>query len=62
MLGYLEDQAEEIPEDKTVVVHCQSGTRSAIGTSLLQSLGFKDILNFSGGFAKWEKEFDHIEK
>ncbi|TKD72485.1 MBL fold metallo-hydrolase [Pseudalkalibacillus hwajinpoensis] len=62
MLGYLEDQAEEIPEDKTVVVHCQSGTRSAIGTSLLQSLGFKDILNFSGGFAKWEKEFDKIEK
>ncbi|MBN8209626.1 MBL fold metallo-hydrolase [Bacillus sp. NTK071] len=62
MLGYLEDQAEEIPEDKTVVVHCQSGTRSAIGTSLLQSLGFKDILNFSGGFAKWEKETDKIEK
>lgn len=62
MLGYLEDQAEEIPEDKTVVVHCQSGTRSAIGTSLLQSLGFKDILNFSGGFAKWEKESDQIEK
>ncbi|WP_226659272.1 MBL fold metallo-hydrolase [Pseudalkalibacillus hwajinpoensis] len=62
MLGYLEDQAKDIPEDKTVVVHCQSGTRSAIGTSLLQSLGFKDILNYSGGFAAWEKEGDKIEK
>ncbi|MDO6575235.1 rhodanese-like domain-containing protein, partial [Staphylococcus pasteuri_A] len=37
MLGYLEEQANDIPEDKTIVVHCQSGTRSAIGTSLLQS-------------------------
>jgi hydroxyacylglutathione hydrolase len=62
MLGYLEDQAKDIPEDKTVVVHCQSGTRSAIGTSLLQSLGFKDILNYSGGFAEWEKDGDKIEK
>ncbi|PFG11941.1 MBL fold metallo-hydrolase [Bacillus sp. es.036] len=62
MLGYLEDQAKNIPEDKTVVVHCQSGTRSAIGTSLLQSLGFKDILNYSGGFAAWEKNGDKIEK
>ncbi|MCA0173191.1 MBL fold metallo-hydrolase [Bacillus sp. RAR_GA_16] len=62
MLGYLEDQAKDIPEDKTVVVHCQSGTRSAIGTSLLQSLGFKDILNYSGGFAAWEKDGDKIEK
>ncbi|MGB8000434.1 MAG: rhodanese-like domain-containing protein [Anaerobacillus sp.] len=62
MLGYLEDQAKDIPDDKTVVVHCQSGTRSAIGTSLLQSLGFKDILNYSGGFAAWEKQGDKIEK
>ncbi|MYL64888.1 MBL fold metallo-hydrolase [Bacillus hwajinpoensis] len=62
MLGYLEDQTKNIPEDKTVVVHCQSGTRSAIGTSLLQSLGFKDILNYSGGFAAWEKNGDKIEK
>ncbi|WP_377891044.1 rhodanese-like domain-containing protein [Alkalihalobacillus sp. R86527] len=62
MLGYLEDQVDEIPEDKTVVVHCQSGTRSAIGTSLLQSLGFKDILNYSGGFAAWANEGDKIEK
>ena len=62
MLGYLEDQANDIPEDKTIVVHCQSGTRSAIGTSLLQSLGFKDILNYSGGFAAWEKDGDKIEK
>ncbi|MDO6654881.1 rhodanese-like domain-containing protein [Anaerobacillus sp. 1_MG-2023] len=62
MLGYLEEQANDIPEDKTIVVHCQSGTRSAIGTSLLQSLGFKDILNYSGGFAAWEKDGDKIEK
>ncbi|MBY6038199.1 MBL fold metallo-hydrolase [Fictibacillus nanhaiensis] len=56
MLGNLEDELESLPKDKTIITHCQSGVRSAIGTSLLQAKGFKDVLNIRGGFSSWQKE------
>ncbi|KUP05674.1 Zn-dependent hydrolase [Bacillus coahuilensis m2-6] len=61
MLGDLYESAGEIPKDKKVVVHCQSGTRSAIGTSLLQGLGF-DVVNYAGGYAEWEREQKPVER
>ncbi|MFK2825473.1 rhodanese-like domain-containing protein [Bacillus sp. B190/17] len=55
MLGYLEEAIAHLPQDKKIIVHCQSGARSAIGTSLLQAKGFKNIENAEGGFASWKK-------
>ncbi len=54
-LGYLEDHLHEIPTDRPVVVHCQSGARSAIAASLLQARGLGNVINLTGGFAGWEK-------
>ncbi|WP_108672352.1 MBL fold metallo-hydrolase [Peribacillus acanthi] len=56
MLGTLSDHLEKLPKDKTLIVHCQSGARSAIATSVLQANGFKDVLNMTGGFEAWEKQ------
>ncbi|RJS60458.1 MBL fold metallo-hydrolase [Bacillus sp. PK3_68] len=56
MLGYLEEEAANLPKDKKIIVHCQSGARSAIGTSLLQAKGFKNVENMASGFAGWKKE------
>lgn len=56
MLGTLKDQLDFIPKNKKIISHCQSGARSAIGTSILQANGFKDVLNMAGGFSVWEKE------
>ncbi|KAB7706483.1 MBL fold metallo-hydrolase [Bacillus aerolatus] len=62
MLGYLEEAVDSLPKDKKIIVHCQSGARSAIGTSLLQANGFKNIENLASGFAGWKKENGPIEK
>jgi hydroxyacylglutathione hydrolase len=52
-LGELRARAVEIPTDRRIVVHCLGGTRSAIAASLLQSLGYRHVSNFSGGYNAW---------
>ncbi|RLQ96717.1 MBL fold metallo-hydrolase [Falsibacillus albus] len=62
MLGHLKEHVKEIPENKKLIVHCQSGARSAIATSLLQANGFKQIVNMDGGIAAWKKADGPVEK
>ncbi|MGG4491507.1 MBL fold metallo-hydrolase [Metabacillus idriensis] len=54
MLGTISDRIDEIPKGKQLLVHCQSGVRSAIAMSLLQAEGFKNAINIKGGYASWE--------
>jgi hydroxyacylglutathione hydrolase len=51
--GYLSARLAEIPRDKPIVVQCESGSRSAIATSVLQKLGVTNAANLTGGFAAW---------
>jgi hydroxyacylglutathione hydrolase len=51
-LGELAARAGELPAG-TVVVQCQSGSRSAIAASLLQRLGRHDVVNLRGGYEAW---------
>jgi rhodanese-related sulfurtransferase len=44
------------------VVHCQGGGRSAIAASVLQSLGFTDVANLTGGFGEWAKSGQPVER
>jgi hydroxyacylglutathione hydrolase len=53
-LGHLAHRADELPRDRTLVVHCQGGTRSAIAASLLLARGFTNVVNLAGGFAGWQ--------
>ena len=39
-------------KDKTVLVYCASGGRSALAGKLLKDLGYKDVRNL-GGFKDW---------
>jgi hydroxyacylglutathione hydrolase len=54
MLGYLSQQAHELPGDKPVVVQCRTGNRSAIGASILQALGVTAVMNLEGGIRDWQ--------
>lgn len=54
MLGYLPDRAHEIVDGKPIVVHCQTGIRSAIGASILQAAGARDVIHMQGGIRDWE--------
>jgi hydroxyacylglutathione hydrolase len=53
-LGDLVELTRDIPPDTPIAVHCQGGTRSAIGASLLQAHGFTNVANVSGGIRAWE--------
>ena len=57
-LGHIRKRVDEIPRDESVVVHCLGGYRSVIASSVLEQLGFGDIVNLIGGYAAWE----HAEK
>jgi hydroxyacylglutathione hydrolase len=54
-LGQLEGRHREIPAGQPVVVHCQTGVRSAIAGSLLQKLDVGDVYNYAGGVLEWER-------
>lgn len=53
-LGYLADRLSEIPRDRPVILHCQTGPRSAIAASVLQARGYENFANLTGGFAAWK--------
>jgi sulfur-carrier protein adenylyltransferase/sulfurtransferase len=56
-LSILGENIDKITTDKTAVVHCKSGARSAKAISILKEQGFKNLLNLTGGIVAFEKEF-----
>lgn len=54
-LGDLESGAAAIPRDRPVLTYCGHGERSATALSLLERLGFSDLVNFDGGFGAWQE-------
>jgi hydroxyacylglutathione hydrolase len=55
-LSQLENQLDDLPSGKTILVYCRSGARSAIAASLLQANGYKNVENIKGGYLAWLKE------
>jgi hydroxyacylglutathione hydrolase len=52
-LNHLRERLAEVPQDRTVVVHCEGGYRSAIAASVLAQAGRKNVLDLVGGFKAW---------
>jgi hydroxyacylglutathione hydrolase len=61
-LGYLEARMDEVPDDKPVVVHCLSGFRSSIASSILHANGRTSISNMTGGYEAWAAAGNTIER
>jgi hydroxyacylglutathione hydrolase len=61
-VGFIPDRLAEIPRGKPVVVHCQTGSRSAIAASVLKANGFTDVANYTGGFADWSGSNRPVER
>lgn len=53
-LNRLRERADELSRDRSIVVHCASGYRSAIGASILQQMGYTKVADLVGGIAAWE--------
>ncbi len=52
-LGELAGRLSEVPQDKTVVVICQSGRRSAQGRDILLNAGYTQVTSMAGGMNSW---------
>jgi len=52
--GHLPDHLDDLPRHRDLILHCQSGARSAIATSLLDRAGFRNVTHMQGGYAAWE--------
>jgi hydroxyacylglutathione hydrolase len=53
-IGSLNERLGEIPRDRAIIVHCQTGSRAAIAASVLKAGSFTDVRVFPGGFAEWQ--------
>jgi rhodanese-related sulfurtransferase len=51
-MGQIPTRADEVPQDRRVVVVCRSGGRSARVTGYLRELGL-DVVNLEGGLTAW---------
>ncbi|MGD9691340.1 MAG: rhodanese-like domain-containing protein [Phycisphaerales bacterium] len=57
----LAERLSEVPKDRTVLVNCRSGGRSARAVALLQRAGVKAV-NLGGGFTAWHRGGGGVEK
>lgn len=48
----------ELPHDRTIVLYCKSGVRSAECLSALQRAGFDDVLHLGGGILAWAEQIE----
>ncbi len=49
-LDYVNDQMDNIDKDKTYYVHCASGYRSMIYSSIMNARGYERLVDVNGGF------------
>ena len=55
-------QLAALDKDKTYLVHCGAGSRSARACKAMDAQKFKSILHLNEGFKAWEKAGKPIEK
>jgi adenylyltransferase/sulfurtransferase len=58
-MGEILNRLDEIPTEKTVVIHCKSGGRSGnVVRYLSAEKGFQNLYNLTGGILAWKNEID----
>ena len=53
---------DELPHDRPIVAHCQTGTRSAVVASALRAAGFDNVVELEGSYEGWMKAQDAQER
>jgi rhodanese-related sulfurtransferase len=60
--GNLEKNVETaVPRDRTVVVYCANGNRSAFAADVLGVMGYRDVSSLREGFSGWVAEGGEVE-
>ena len=53
-VGDLKKHLDEVPEDKYIVVYCDTGNRASIAASVLKINGYKQVANVLGSIRAWK--------
>ena len=61
-LKQFDEQVGNLDKGKTYLVHCARGVRSANAVSRMEKLGFRQLLDYSGGMDEWRNAGKPLEK
>lgn len=50
---HFQEQLDKLDKDKTYLVYCRSGNRSAKASAIMVQKGFKKVYNLKGGYIAW---------
>lgn len=56
-----ESTIEKLDKNKSYLIYCAGGGRSADCAELMQKQGFKDVVNLEKGFSEWKNKGFEIE-
>jgi rhodanese-related sulfurtransferase len=60
--GNLEKNVEsQVPRDKSVIVYCANGNRSAFAAVTMAGMGYGDVRSMQSGFTGWVAEGGEVE-
>jgi len=59
---YFDKKVSALDKDKTYLVHCAGGGRSAKASAKMTAMNFKNVYNLEGGYRAWEKAGNKPEK
>jgi glyoxylase-like metal-dependent hydrolase (beta-lactamase superfamily II)/rhodanese-related sulfurtransferase len=54
-LDTLRERCDELNREQPVVLICQTGKRSGLGTLILKKAGFTQVANMTGGMVRWHE-------
>ena len=57
-----QEKISKLDKNKTYLVHCAAGVRSARACDRMSRLDFSKLYNLGGGFRAWEKAGNKAEK
>lgn len=62
-LNTLVNSMDELEDHKAdeIIVHCRSGSRSAMAQGLLLANGFKNVFNLKGGVMAWQDAYGNVK-
>lgn len=53
-MGELMQRKDEIPAEGDVVLYCEKGIRSTIAIQRLETMGYHNLYNLTGGMTAWK--------
>ena len=57
-MNSIPDRLNDLPRDRRIVVYCHHGGRSFAVAGYLESEGFKEVTNLTGGIDEWSRLVD----